>query len=87
MCNGKTKPECYRYRVFGLQTEKLKFVEKIKPGSTLFLFDFDFTPPTTILLKWIFNGILKTIFNNLLFQGEGYFSNFECLLTVNLISN
>lgn len=41
MCNAKTKPECYRYRVFALPMGKLEVVKNIKPGTRLFLFDFD----------------------------------------------
>ncbi|XP_071690008.1 uncharacterized protein [Rutidosis leptorrhynchoides] len=41
MCSGKTKPECYVNRVFGLPARRKNVVEKIKPGTKLFLFDTD----------------------------------------------
>uniref|UniRef100_A0A1D1Z0J3 B2 protein n=1 Tax=Anthurium amnicola TaxID=1678845 RepID=A0A1D1Z0J3_9ARAE len=41
LCSTKTKPECYKHRVFGLPKGRLEVVEKIKRGAKLFLFDFE----------------------------------------------
>ena len=41
MCNGETKKDCFKYRVFGLPEAKKDIVEQVKKGTKLFLFDID----------------------------------------------
>ncbi|KAK4719334.1 hypothetical protein R3W88_017672 [Solanum pinnatisectum] len=41
LCNRETKLDCFRFRVFGVGSNKKEMVEKIKPGTKLFLFDIE----------------------------------------------
>lgn len=41
MASGATKSECLRRRIFGLPSSLASFVEQVKVGMPLFLFDFE----------------------------------------------
>eukprot|EP00271_Cylindrocystis_brebissonii_P006585 TRINITY_DN1935_c1_g2_i1.p1 TRINITY_DN1935_c1_g2~~TRINITY_DN1935_c1_g2_i1.p1 ORF type:complete len:820 (+),score=168.72 TRINITY_DN1935_c1_g2_i1:239-2698(+) len=40
-CNNQTKQECFRRKLFGLPAARLAAVQRIVPGTRLFLFNFD----------------------------------------------
>lgn len=41
MSNSETKRECFKRGLFGLPSTEIKFVEKIKAGMILFLFEYE----------------------------------------------
>lgn len=41
LCNHMTRKECFDKKIFGLSPSCADFVEKVKAGTTLFLYDVD----------------------------------------------
>lgn len=78
MCNGRTKPECYLYRVFGLPAGRREVIEKIKPGMKLFLFDYD--------VKYLYGVYEATTAGKLNLEKTAFGGNFPAQVSLVLLS-
>lgn len=78
MCNGRTKPECYLYRVFGLPAGRREVIEKIKPGMKLFLFDYD--------VKYLYGVYEATTAGKLNLDKTAFGGNFPAQVSLVLLS-
>lgn len=41
MCNDQQRVNCFRYKVFGMPKAKLRLLDHVKPGTKLFLFEYE----------------------------------------------
>jgi hypothetical protein len=41
LCNYLTRKECFHRKIFGLSSKCTDFIQKVKSGATLFLYDVD----------------------------------------------
>jgi hypothetical protein len=41
LCNYRTRKECFDRKIFGLSSKCTEFIQKVKSGATLFLYDVD----------------------------------------------
>lgn len=41
MCNDRVRTNCFRYKVFGMPFSKKRLLDNVKPGTKLFLFEYE----------------------------------------------